>query len=123
MKVVEDRQTNGAQFAATDLLEADTYDSFNNLANKERFRVLKSVNYVFNATAGASVASPAVTFGKVIQPVDEHLNLNLPIEYDNSATTGVITSVRSNSIWVVFQASTTNLVQSDIKMRIRYTDI
>ncbi len=49
MKVVQDTQTNKNLFGATDLLETDTFDSFNQLANRNRFRVLKSCTYRFKA--------------------------------------------------------------------------
>ncbi len=121
MKVVHDSQTNKAQFAATDLLAADTFDSFNNISNKNRFRILKSCTYEFSA-GGAAPSGAALIFSQKSRYVDEHLKMNIPIEYDATAATGAITTVTSNSIFVVFQSSTTNLVSSNMKMRIRYTD-
>ncbi len=122
MLVVQDKQTNGAVFTATDLLEADNWISFNNLANSSRFRVLHSQEFQLVAKAGASVASPAVNFGEDVVPVHAHLDLDMPIEYDNSATSGVITSVRSNNLYICFIA-VADLVSTFAGMaRIRFTD-
>ncbi len=120
MKIIQDKATNKTLFPVLSLLEADTFDSFNNLANRTRFKVLRSCTYRFKAGGGTD--SAAILFSEDIRHVEEHLNMNLPIEYDNTAATGAITTVTQNSLHVVFQASTTNLVASDIKMRIRYTD-
>lgn len=122
IKIVQDSQTNGAEFAATQLLENDAFQSHNNLANRSRFKVLKSLVYTLNATAGASVASPAVVFAEHRVYVDCYLKVNIPVEFDNSATTGAITTVRSNSIWITFQTNTGEITTSLLECRIRYTD-
>ncbi len=47
---------------------------------------------------------------------------NIPIEYDNSATTGVITSMRTNNIGVLLLSRDGAIGIFVSKMRIRYTD-
>lgn len=121
MMLVLDTQTNGAQFAATDLLESDSYFSFNNLANSGRFRVLKKMEYSLSAD-GAAASGAAFTFGEVTRRVGFHYKCDIPIEYDNSATTGAITTVRSNNVFIVTQASTGNIVTLAGQARIRYAD-
>lgn len=121
MKVILDTQTNGGTFAATDLLETDVVASFNNLANSSRFRTLKTKKFSMSA-GGAAASGAAYIFGEVVRNIDVHIPLNLIIEYDNSATTGAIGTVRSNSLWVVFQGNTAEAVGVDAQARVRFTD-
>lgn len=121
MRIVIDTQTNGAQFGATDLLETDAINSFSNLANRSRFRVLYDKTKEFNSF-GASATGAAYSFGEVIKPISVNLKLNLPVEFDNSATTGAITTVRSNYICITMQSSTGEIISMAMTSRIRYTD-
>lgn len=121
MRVVVDKQCNGAQFAATDLLETDAINSFSNLANRNRFMVLYDKTKELSSTGGTATGA-AYSFGEVIRKVDCNLKMNLPIEFDNSATTGAITTVRSNYLCVVMQSSTGEIINMSIQARIRYTD-
>lgn len=116
-----DKQANGAAAATQDILEDNEFISFNNLANSKRFRTLMDRTYDINCHAGGGdgVASDWVgtrvsdTFFK---------NVNIPIEYDNSATTGALATIRSNNINVLLLGQT-GTCSFDSKMRIRYTDI
>ncbi len=116
-----DKQTNGATAAVTDILETDDYQSFNNLANKSRFRTLMDRTYEINAQVGAGDGTTN-TFGNVQVNDSVFLNTNLSIEYDNSATTGAITTMRSNNIGVLILSKDGALVVMDGKMRIRFSD-
>ncbi len=121
--LVCDKQTNGAAFAATDIWETDSYRSFNNLANSSRFRVLQSKTYTFNATAGSGRGTTdTLSYGEVVIPWKMGVNLNLPIEFDNSATTGAVTTQRSNSLWIVSQSTTGTVVMSVSNARVRFMD-
>lgn len=121
MKIIQDSQTNGAAFAATDLLETDVIHSFNNLANSSRFRVLKQKTFQMRNN-GMVASGAAFTTGEDVRKIDCYLPLNIPIEYDNSVSTGAIASVRSNSLWVVFQTSNGEIIALDGNIRIRFTD-
>lgn len=118
---VLDTQTNGSQFAATDLLESDSIISFNNLANSSRFRVLKSKIFSFSAQ-GAAPTGAAYTYGEITKFIKWNMNCSIPIEYDNSASTGVITSVRSNNVYICLQTSTAEVIAVGGTARIRYID-
>ncbi len=118
--LVQDKQTNGAQFAATDLIDLDNMNSFNNLANSNRFRVLFKKEFSFSA-GGAAPSGAALIFSEDRNYLRFSLKINIPIEYDNSATTGVITSVRSNNIYWCTQ-SESGLVSCVGRARLRYTD-
>ncbi len=91
-----DKQANGATAGVTDILESDDYQSFNNLANKSRFRTLMDRTYTLGyqvaMTDGASTSSaPATNIEDSF-----YKKVNIPIEFDS--TTGAITEVRSNNI-------------------------
>ncbi len=114
-----DKQTNGATAAVTDLLESDNYQSFNNLANKSRFRTLMDRTYDLNTDLsgdGTTVDSPRFNINDSF-----FKKINIPIEYDNTATTGAISTQRSNNIGVLL-LSKNGLCTFDSKMRLRYSD-
>lgn len=121
MRVVLDKQCNGAQFTATDLLESDAINSFANLANRGRFVTLIDRVMSFSCP-GATATGGAYSFGEIIRPISINLKCNYPIEYDNSVTTGAIGSVRSNYLCIVLQTSTGELISISFTSRIRYTD-
>ncbi len=117
----QDKQTNGATATVTDILETDNYQSFNQLANKSRFRTLMDRLYTLNATVGAGDGTTN-TFGQWTLNDSVFLNVHIPIEYDNSATTGAISTMRSNNVGVLILAKDGSLVVMDGKMRIRFAD-
>ncbi len=116
MRIIQDSQTNGAKFVGTDLQETDTYTSFNNLVNSGRFRTLHKQTFELVSKAGAT----AIVWGEDVRDVSAHVPLNIPIEY--SSTTGAVTEVRSNNIYIVFQSSSGNLATFTGFCRVRFTD-
>ncbi len=114
-----DKQTNGAAAAVTDLLATDDFQSFNNLSNKSRFYTLMDRTYDVNT----SISGNGTSSDTVEKQINDsfYKDCNLPIEYDNSATTGAITTMRSNNIGVLL-LSESGLCAFQSKMRIRYVD-
>ncbi len=117
MIMYQDKQTNGATAAVTDILEAADYQSFNNLVNKGRFRTLLdktlTLNYSGLASDGAGVVSQALMFksGTFFK------SCNIPIEFDS--TTGAITEIRSNNIGVLL-LSGSGVAGFSSKIRLRF---
>jgi len=120
--VVLDKQANGTAFINTDVLtvnagSAPDFYSFNNIANKSRFRVLSDKKYQLSADA-------AFTSTSVLNScmADQHIKCNIPIEYDHSATTGAISTIRSNNIAIlaISEQGLGTFMQGTA--RIRYTD-
>lgn len=116
-----DKQTNGATATVTGILESADYQAFHNLANSGRFTVLHDaeINLKLNAACGDGSAANdwlGESFSKQF-----YKQCTIPIEYDNSATTGVITSMRSNNLGVLL-LSRSGVCNFDSKMRIRYSD-
>ncbi len=118
----QDKQANGAAATVTGILESADYQSFNQLANKSRFRTLyecvHNINRMVAGTDGANtVGSPVVlNGGNVI-----NLKLNMPIEYDNTATDGSIATMRSNNIGLLLisGSGTAGFLSS---ARVRFSD-
>lgn len=119
--IVCDKQTNGAQFAATDLLETATTLSFNNLANSSRFVVLYDKIKTIYASGGVNTTA-AYAFGEVQHSLKFNTMMELPLEYDNTATTGAIATCRSNSLWVLVLCTDDELLAFNGNVRIRFTD-
>ena len=115
-----DKQTNGATATVTGILETAEYQSFNNLANKSRFRILYDRMFTFSATAGGTSAAGVDQFGEVRK--DTHLlkNLNIVVEYDNTFTDGRITTMRSNNLGILCLSQTAK-ANLNGKVRIRFT--
>ncbi len=112
-----DKQANGAAAAVTDILESAEFHSFNNLANKNRFRTLHDKTFTLNAKAGAGDGTTNDAAG-VNEYNDFYTKLNLPIEYDSTA--GAVTELRSNNIGICL-LSASGLYTFDSKVRIRFT--
>ncbi len=117
-----DKQANGATATVTGILESADYQSFNNLANKSRFTILMDRTYAFSAPAGSGRGSTdTLSYGEHTIEDSYWKKCNIPIEYDNSFTTGVIGTIRSNNIGVMTLSHSGN-VQFLSKMRLRFSD-
>lgn len=113
--VYQDKQANGATIAVLDLLETANYQSFNNLSNSGRFRVLMDRTHTLvaaSAIAGPSTGEDGMNFTFFKQ-------LNMPIEF--SAGAGVIAEICTNNIGVL-AISRGGGVLLDSKFRLRFTD-
>ncbi len=115
-----DKQCNGVTAAVTDILESADFQSFNNLANKSRFRTLMDREYALNSCAGGGDGTTE-DYGENVTIDSFFKNCNIPIEYDNSATTGAIATVRSNNIGVLLISQDAKCSFSS-KMRLRFSD-
>ncbi len=117
-----DKQTNGAAATVTDILETADFQSFNQLANKSRFRTLMDRTYSLSVPAGSGRGSTDTTaFGEIKIADTFFKNVEIPIEYDNSATSGAISTVRTNNIGVL-TISSSGIASFKSKMRIRFSD-
>ncbi len=114
----QDKQTNGATAAVTDILETADFQSFNNLANSSRFKILLDKAYAMNGVGlagdGTTIDSPShITRGTFFK------KCNIPIEYNS--TTGAIGEQRTNNIGLLL-LSRSGLIAFSSKMRLRFTD-
>ncbi len=114
-----DRQANGAAAAVTDILESDDYQSFNNLANNQRFSILMDRTVAFGHQAGGGNGT-ASDWAGVEKNGTFFKSCNIPLEFDS--TTGAITEIRSNNLAVLTLASTGGRMVLDSKVRLRFSD-
>ncbi len=114
-----DKQANGATAAVTDILETADHQSFNNLANKKRFRTLMDRIYSYSPQASSGDGTTTDTTG---WNLDDSFfkKVNIPIEFNSTA--GAITEITSNNIGVLL-LSRTGIVTFTSKMRLRFTDL
>jgi len=95
MYLVLDKQCNGAAAAVTDVFtNTNLATQFRNLANSDRFVILKHWHWDFNFTAGVSGAFAATT-----RTFEFYKKCNIPMFY--SGTAGAITEIRSNNLFLV----------------------
>lgn len=117
--LVYDRQCNGSLPAYTEIFQTNNINSFNNLSNSSRFKILKKIRFTSNPN---SILSNTDVLPKVYN-IKGNIKLNMPIEYDNSATTGVITSIKSNNLfWVAISSPLDDGVVLSLNTRVRFKD-
>jgi len=116
MFLVLDKQCNGAAAAVTDVQTGSNFGvSLRNLENNDRFDIIKKWTWDFNPVAGVSGA-----FNTVSKHMDYYKKLNIPITW--SGTTGAITEIRSNNLFLMAGCISTgdDLVTFSGTSRIRF---
>ena len=125
MYLMQDTQCNGVAATVGDA-NSGIFTTSNmataqiTLANKDRFKVLKKWIVPLNVAAGVTTA-----FGQVVKPFECYKKVNIPLMYDASASTGVLTSIRSNNIFLVAglaPAAADDLVSVVGSCRLRFSD-
>ncbi len=113
-----DKQCNGATAAVLDIIETADFQSFNNLANKSRFRTLMDRTYTLNASLSGD--GTTVDSAEVVENDAFYLKCDIPVEFDG--VNGVITEIRSNNIGVLL-ISEGGLATFGSKIRLRFSDL
>ncbi len=119
--ILVDHQCNGTQPAVLDILETAGFQSFRNLANKDRFTTLLDRNYALNYQAGGPSSTTTTTFAE-IQHYDfwsTKADFSIPIEYD--ANTGAIGDLTSNNLVFLLIGEVTDIIVTG-QIRYRFTD-
>ncbi len=112
-----DEQCNGSAATAVELFEVDDFQSYRNLANSHRFKVLYDRTFALNSFAGAGNGT-ANDFSGTGKIGGMYKTVNVPIEWD--ATTGAITEIRSNNIGVMMISENGACAfESQIRLRFR----
>jgi len=95
--LVQDTQCNGAAAAVTDVLTANTMaTALTNLENSDRFKILKQWRVPINTGAGAAAA-----FASVVKNWSYYKRCSIPIDFDSTASTGAIGTIRSNNLFLL----------------------
>lgn len=122
--VVLDRQANGAAATWGDIIKvsggAANVIGYNNLANKMRFKILmdKVINIRASGFAGNGTANDS---GQTMITKSWYKRFKKPMRIEFSLTTGAITEVRSNNIFLA-QVAKEGLIFLETFTRIRFTD-
>lgn len=124
MYLMQDTQCNGAAAtvgdANTGIFTSNTLSQAQRtIANNTRFRILKK--WVINLTSAAGVTT---AYNNAMKSFKWFGKCNIPIMYDASATTGAITTIRSNNLFLVAGTSgaTDDLVAVQGTCRLRFSD-
>jgi len=118
MYVVLDSQCNGAAATAADVLTGANFSSaLPNIANSQRFKILKRFVIPMRSQAGVQTA-----FASLHEPIAWYRKCNIPIEW--SSTTGALTEIRSNNIFLLAGTGqlTDDLMGIIGTFRLRYSD-
>ncbi len=118
--ILIDHQANGAASPTGDVFFGTLSDpnDFRNLANVHRFTILYDKTYAMNASiAGDGVANDSAA---VTKNISIHLDTDIDVHYNDSASTGVITTIESNNITALACSDGGRIVFAG-QWRIRYT--
>ncbi len=118
-----DKQANGATAAVTDILETADWLSFNNLANKSRFRILydKRVTLNYSTLGPHAFAADNYDQGEVVRYGQVFKKFNIPLEFSGTAAPAAMTEVRSNNLGVL-TISRSGVCAFDSDLRLRFSD-
>lgn len=110
-----DEQANGNAATATELFEVDDFQSFRNLANSHRFKILCDNTFAINAQCGGGNGT-SEDYGGFFRSGYKQFKVNIPIEWDS--TTGAITEIRSNNIGIMVISEAGRLgLESQLRLR------
>lgn len=115
-----DKQANGAAPLATDIFVNPSVLAQRNLDNSSRFTILYDKVHRFNP----SVVQGTDTRYNGPNLIKVYKKCNIPITYDNTATTGALTTIRSNNLFLMGFQYGNNTALNDFKcnFRLRYRD-
>lgn len=93
--LVLDTQCNGAAAAVTDVFTSvNGWSNMLQLNNSGRFRILKKWVLPMESSAGVTTA-----YNSMLKPIEFYKRCNIPIDWNS--TTGAITEIRSNNIFLI----------------------
>jgi len=115
--LVLDKQANGAAAAIGDVFTGNNLVvALRNMANNERFKVLKEWTFVWNSGAGVTTAYNAMQ-----KNLEFYKKCNVPLEF--SSTTGAITELKSNNLFLCAGSDgSDDIVTVTAQSRVRFTD-
>lgn len=117
----KDKQTNGALPSGTDVLLTTGTAGLNHHYNKDqdhRNVILWDQTFVLNSGAGGGSTT---TYSPINKFVEFNRQMNVPIKYNNSVTTGAIASIESNNIYLS-HVSLNAVATIELDLRTFYTD-
>ncbi len=116
-----DKQTNGAPAVVLDILQTAQYHSYRNLSQSGRFVILLDRLHQMNHQTGWSDAAGVSSQAGTTMERTYNKNCNIPIEYDDTASTGVLTTIRTNNLGVLL-ISRNGICGFASTFRLRFSD-
>ncbi len=113
-----DKQCNGATAVVGNILESTDFQSFRNLTETGRFRILMDRTYDINYFAGSGITS-SQDYCSVTVNDTFFYNCSVPLEFNAAA--GAITEIRSNNFGVLLISEQGN-AGFESSIRIRFSD-
>jgi len=115
-----DTQTNGEVPLVANLWEADNFFTGPNIANGQRFTIVKEWLIDMNAqTFGTNEAG----FGQDGYFFSTKWNKKIDLPWEYSSTEGAYTELKSNSMWFAAISTANDKTKLNGVVRIRYTDM
>ncbi len=101
--LVLDKQTNGAQLNAEDVVTVTTIDvnAWRNLQNSQRFRILKDQRWQMKVTAMTTFQVNDFSTPQQEIPFEFHVVFKKPIVVNHTGTTAVVASIADNSLHLI----------------------
>ncbi len=123
--LVLDTQTNNAEMAATDVMEASTknYLSFRKLENTQRFKVLWDRTFTLGPLGMNEGATNAFARGgnKRVFKIMKTFKTSISVQYNATASPPTVAQITDNSFHIIGVANTTTVILS-YATRIRFRD-
>jgi len=109
-----DKQCNGATATVTEALVSTDEHAFNNLYNRERFKILRRKQWHMGYYGAAG--DPGMRSYKC------HIPLNLMLNFNGTGTGGSISDTRSNNVGIMLYNNNASSTEYKVYWRLRYRD-
>lgn len=119
--LVLDTQCNGALPTPQQVLASTNMQAYNNLEEKGRFVVLWDQRGTIGMSGFGWAGTGDFSGGGNRLWIQYHKKLCIPIEYDDTATTGALGTIRSNNLFILMGGTGTT-VKFTTSYRARFTD-
>ncbi len=118
----KDKQTNRAIPSGVSTILTTSTNGINHHYNMDRLTsrnvVLWDRTFTLNSSSGAGSTT---TYAPITRFVELKKNMNIPIKYNNSVTTGAIASIESNNVYLSTVTLNANATV-DMDLRVFYVD-
>ncbi len=116
----QDKQCNGGAATTALILNTSDVNSFHNLEEQGRFRILLDKTVAMNATSGFSDGAGVASASAVNKYAVFKKKCTIPLEYSN--TDGALTGIRSNNVGILAISGGTATCDLSGRVRVRYSD-
>ncbi len=116
--LILDKQCNGASPSYLEFAQSTGYDSFRNLENSQRFKILWQRQYAF-APITATDDGTTIVWTFNTHDLDIYTKVNIPIEYEITTTSGAVSTMKSNNLLLI-AISEKGIARINGNVRIRF---